>query len=355
VPPPYGIVFRTPEGVWIVKDHGKTELLGNISPEADTVQFCSTGEYILVGTYETSGEWAYSAIEVSTEKQVDLNPGKDQVFCYAEWWPGRCDTIMADVQPWLEVGRYCQSIPAVLDLSSNLSFIGNKASIFSGVHAPSPDGKLVAFTQDAQPWIYRWGIGSQPLTVQSYIFPLINAGFIRPTWSPDNSQVAWLVWGEMNGEWTEGIGIFDLKNNHSLFSYPHQVWAGEFPSYLFWNPHKDYILLDTPDGHMSVLNLDGSEQYSVESAMDPKWSPDGQWLTYALVDNRDRTVYVRSADGEELHKIGPGVPIKWSPESRFILYRKYEASIWIAEVGVWNPERVNLPDDAVIMDWIGLK
>ena len=355
VPPPPGFVFRMNDGIWIANKYGNKQLPVNIPTDADSMKFCSTGDYILAEKNFgdiVRGWSSWSTIEVSTGKRVELNQGENQTYCYVTWWPGRCDTLLVNIEPSLNIGRECESFPAILNLNGNITKIGTLASFLGAEAQPSSDGKLLAFTQDNHPWLYKWGIGSNPLTIDNEIFLGGDFGFYRPTWSPDNRQVAWLVSGDLDGKFIEGIGIFNLEDNSSRFLYPYKVWEGEFPSYLIWNPRQDFLLLRTPNGRLSVITDEGVEQFSVEGVVSQNWSPDGEWLAYVLSTGGVRTLYVRSANGEELYKISERSNfVKWSPDSQYLIY-KDESSYQIVEVGVWNPINLDLPQDAEFVDWI---
>jgi hypothetical protein len=355
-PAPAGLIYRSSDNVWIVNQNGEKELMAtNITPEVDRVSLCSSGERFLLETFnpESMGGREYLTIEISTGKKTKLDPGKDNTFCFAEWWPNRCDTVLADIQPWPEVGRYCEGSLTKITLDGERIRLGTSASPYD-LYEPSLDGKLLAYTQDNKPWIYQWGKGSQPINIKSDVFPFSNIGFIRPTWSPDNKKIAWLVWDKTDGWGNDGIAIYDIEKNSTEFFYPYEVWSGEFPSYLDWNRKNDLIKIETPDGHISVLNADGVELYTINQVVSSIWSPDGTWLTYTVVKDDIWATTIMSYDGKEQHEFGRNISGIWSPDNKHLLYAD-GSSYFIEEIGKWIPRKIDLPEDAVFVDWVNLE
>jgi hypothetical protein len=355
-PPPVGLIYRSSEGIWIVNQNGEKELMAsNIPPDVDWVSLCSTGERFLLDSFipESIEYREFSTIEISTGETTKLDPGKDHTFCYAEWWPNRCDTVLAAIQSWPEVGRYCEGSPTKITLDGKRSIIGESSSA-SDLYKPSADGKLLAYTRDHDPWIYQWGIGSQPINIKSGVFPFSNVGFIRPTWSPDNKKIAWLAWDKSGEAWNEGVAVYNLENKNTEFFYPNQVWSGEFPSYLDWNPKYDLIKLETPDGHISVLSSDGVERYALEHSLFSSWSPDGNWLTYRSAPKGIYNAIIVSSDGKESHELGRETIGMWSPDNKYLLFAD-GSGYSIEEVGKWMPMKIDLPEDARLIDWVNLE
>jgi hypothetical protein len=355
VPPPPGIVFRTDNGIWIANEYGNKQLPVNIPTDADSMKFCSTGKYILteMSKRETTGGWSYSTIDVSTGKQVELDPGKDRTFCSVQWWPDSCDTLLVNIEPSADIGRECESFPTILDLNGNFSYISSSEEYLGVLDQPSSDGKLLAYTQEGKPWLYQLGDRSYPIPLDDKVFPGGDFMFFRPNWSPDNKKIAWLVSGNIDDVFTQGIAIFDLEKKEAKFLYPYIAWGGEYPSYLTWNPHHDYILLLPYDDRLRVLNLDGAVQYIVDDVSWYAWSPDGEWLAYSVFTNREqRDIYIRSDNGLAVHEIGSGIGhISWSPDSRYLIYID-TSSYKIVETGIWKSAVLNIPLNAEFVDWI---
>ena len=233
------------------------------------------------------------------------------------------------------------------------SQIGESSSVYD-LYKPTLDGKLLAYTQDNKPWIYQWGKGSHTIKVKSGVFPFSDVGFIRPTWSPDNKKVAWLAWDKTDGGWNDGIAIYDIEMNSTEFFYPYEVWSGEFPSYLDWNPKYDLIKLETPDGRISVLSSDGVELYTLENSYFSSWSPDGEWLTYISAKKGIYNAFIVSSDGKESHELGRETIGIWSPDNRYLLYAD-GFGYSMEEIGKWLPMKIDLPEGTVFVDWINLK
>jgi Tol biopolymer transport system component len=340
-----------------VNTENELEKLADVSIELShgttDVKICAKGTHLLVGEYDSGMcGWTYWVINALTGQSTILDPGKDSLFCRVEWWPMSCDTVLAAIQPWLETGRFCKAVPALVDIETGaISLLGDTPTAYTIVFAASPNGKALAFTQEEQPWIYRPEIGSFPLDLDSFDFSFLDAGFIRPAWSPDSRQVAWLVWGDVDEEWIEGVAVLNFDENTSEFFYPHSVWSGEMLSYFSWSPAGDSLLVDSGWEGISVINLDGTVRYKILNAGNRSWSPDGQWLAYNSFENGERNVEVRSADGDEQVELGPGVPVIWSPDGQIFLFDHETGGMMMVKVGVWNAVKLDLPDDVRVIDW----
>ena len=93
----------------------------------------------------------------------------------------------------------------------------------------------------------------------------------------------------------------------------------------------------------------------------PIWSPDGKWLALRVNDYDDDKagIWVIKSDGSEEFYLGNFRDPVWSPDSHWLAYNSeyysdYGSGIWISEIGKWKPTRIDLPEQATIMNWFDL-
>ncbi len=354
--PPSGITYRTDTGLWHVNSDGNSTLLLNISKYTRAV-LSSEGTRILYGNNdERSSEDVM--VDLSTRRETKLKPSREYVICYTEWWEARPSVILAMVQPISEVGgRVCKGMPAVFSADgTKLNVLGSTPTEYYPF-AASPDGRMITFDQGGNPWLYEWEIGVRPFDIAHYRFPqLAEMYFSNPAWSSSGNQLAWVVAGMLDGEWQHGIGIFDLKNRTSRFLYPYEVEGFDGGrSYIEWNSGEEYIAVSNFGKELLwILSVSGTEKYFFEHATNPVWSPDGRWLAYV---SQSQKVIVVSPKDKETQELGKGTNIKWSPNGLWLIlgnsHWERQSGNWITEVGVWTPQRLDLPQDAFVLDWLG--
>ena len=175
--------------------------------------------------------------------------------------------------------------------------------------ALSPDGQRVAFASDRQGsyHLYLMGIsGGQAIQ--------LTAGQqtdLHPTWSPDGSRLAFCRMGGQSGRWE--LWVLSIKNPTT----PEFIGYGTMP---IWCPIAGTGLAGTDkiafqrarergDRAFSIWTVDykpGSVSNPTEiiptrdgfAAINPSFSPDGQWLAYATV--HPKTVWNRTEQMTEI-------------------------------------------------------
>lgn len=154
--------------------------------------------------------------------------------------------------------------------------------------AVSPDGSRVAFASDRSG---SWDIYVMNATGGRAVQVTSDATHeLHPTWSPDGRTLAFCRLGEVSGRWE--IWITDAENA----GVQKFLTLGLFPD---WHPSASRILFqrsrDRGDRLFSVWTLDyaGGEATNLTeiatapdaALINPKWSPDGDYVAFASVPN----------------------------------------------------------------------
>lgn len=187
----------------------------------------------------------------------------------------------------------------------------------------SPDGKWLAFASDR---LGGWDIFVMEVGVNGAVRQVTNncADDIAPTWSPDGKRIAYSSRG-VHGDWE--IWIVNLENAQLT-----RLGPGLFPR---WSPKADRIAFQRarqncgwwygiyivePSGN-NVVELIASPDWA---AIDPTWSPDGEWIAFATVHKsrisraEGRTmagddIWIIRADGTSLSQVTVDEAPDWNP------------------------------------------
>ena len=141
----------------------------------------------------------------------------------------------------------------------------------------SPDGKLILFTR------YR--------SLTPEIFAMNSDGTLRSNLSQHEATDGWASWSP------DGSKIAFASNRH-----------GDWQADPLWLP--------TLGTSIYIMNSAGTEitrlTNSTSTDVAPRWSPDGQWLSFTRVELEGPDVYIMRSDGSELRFVVDGHGGDWS-------------------------------------------
>lgn len=353
LPLPPGIVYRESGSFWLVNDQGESLFLLKAPPKA---KLSYDGHYAV---YDAGDE--VFLVDPATDERIDLDFNDEYAMCCPQWWPGRSDAVLVQVQLGSQMmGMFPETIPAVIIPNERKVYLLGDHPTYD-TPAISPDGKMVAYSQGCEPRIYEWDAGSRMFDVADYGFPKFDEICVgEPVWSPSGRQLAWYVGGLLDGERQLGVGIFNLDEQTSRFLYPYDLlhkFDRDYEGRLEWSAdEKHFVLYSHPESMWWVLAVDGTEVYSSTNQPDleldfhSSWTPDGQWLILVSYDKKgrpDRTVFL-SIDGTERHELDVGGNPVWSPDGHQVIL----SNIWLVKVGEWIPQRLDLPPGSLVVDWL---
>jgi Tol biopolymer transport system component len=319
--PQAGLAFSTADGLWLIDRQGQPALVvdssnARVSPDGRLVA------YLKADANDVDDVWL---LDRSSGETRDLTNTPDRYETTPMWWPGRSDVVVfgSDTATGMENHDY----PTIVNLDgSDYRIIDDT---HGGPRALSPDGSAIAYGgYDALGAIFRWDSGIQSFDPRDYGIQADK--LFQPAWSPDGSQLAWLVAGDLQGQGSTqlGLAVFDLQARSALLIHAYQpVGGGTFPQDVGWSPDGSWIAFLTfgeppatgRAANLWVVHPDGTGEVHVAEGLNPVWSLDGSRLAYL------RT----GPDGSQ--------------------------EIWMAEAGSWQAEQLSLPPEAkatlFLMGW----
>ena len=361
VAPPGGLLFETETGLWLVDGDGESRFLLSV-PENDWFSISPDGSRALFGR-------AMLIVDITSGQEFQLDFSDEYAMCCPIWWPERPNVVLVDVWPGEHMGMGYWSIPAAVFMDkAELRVLGAEPTS-RGHSSVSSSGDILAFDQAGAPWLYWWDQGACPFETRDYGFPELADPIIsHPAWSPDGSQLAWMVAGILDGDWQHGVGLFDMENRTSRFLYPLEVegfdggrslvyWTPDQKHLALWNHGRDLLWIMAIDGTVKFYG----PSHSLHEVRTFPWNSAGQWLVYTVWDRElgRPNVFVTSFDGTETHQVGSGHNVAWSPDGQWMVlgnsHWRIPGDKWLIRVGTWERRRLDLPEEASIVDWIALE
>lgn len=150
----------------------------------------------------------------------------------------------------------------------------------------------------------------------------------QPAWSPDGSQIAYVVGTEATQNQDIWVINADGTNARKLSESSAAEWE---PSWSADGTRIAFVSDRAGNADIFVRNADGSGEdfnltaYAPDSAQySPDWSPDGTRIAYISTENGTPSLWVMTEDGSErveLRSAGEALNYpNWTPDSARILY-----------------------------------
>ena len=232
--------------------------------------------------------------------------------------------------------------------------LGGQATALNGkiVFETNRDGNDEIYVMDAD--------GGNPLNLTQH-----PARDIRPDWSPDGKQIAFISNRSENEEilvGNEEIYVMDADGGNLRNLTQHPALDG----YPDWSPDgKQILFTSNRDGGYNtyVMDADGRHVRQLtnyppdgEFAEAPVWSPDGKHIAFERVQAGRSGISVMNPNGKDVHHLSRPVAgfsqghAEWSPDGTQFVYLVWKNNIWVGmmlatrlEGGAWMLEPVVLP------------
>ena len=148
-------------------------------------------------------------------------------------------------------------------------------------------GTRMAYTTGDAGWIYNFSDGSQE-QIDVADFGITGLRYIvSPSFSPDDSKLAWWVVSGDPGDSLTSLAIFDLAQKTVVQKHAYQpIGGGGSNSSPLWSADGRWvasnILGDNARGGLYVISVDTNEEFDLGSAGTAVWSPDSGGLVYRV-------------------------------------------------------------------------
>ncbi len=318
IAPPPGLIYSTESGIWRVEADGQSI---RFFQRPYGVTFSANGAYALYfdGGPEPDQIWL---TDFTTGQRRNLVEGFDRIVCCASRWSGRSDWIVFGSFPRSEGPGPSAGYLSVARVDGKEQQVLDPNILSYGEAAMSPDGQTIAYDRAGTAWLYQLGSEPQPFDPESHGLANI-LGMASPVWSPNGKLLAWRVSGDFDKTQKLAVGVFDLEKHAARILYPYEhTGPGEgWPGAPTWSGDGQWLAYfvqsDVPPGGLWVVRADGKERRAIETigVIDWAWNPKGHQLAVSQVEHR-------------------------------------EVSVWLIDVDTWHSERISLPVDARILDWV---
>jgi WD40 repeat protein len=215
----------------------------------------------------------------------------------------------------------------------------------------SPDGEKIAFTSNRDGNI-RLYIMNADGTEQTILTPNMEHAS-DSSWSPDGTKIAFSY---MDSGFS-GIALIDLDYG-GLEYLVEELYAGYFVGRPRWSPDGNWITFYTNrDGNMEIykvevnnkenqINLTNSPAYDVS----PSWSPDGSRIAFVSDPNPydefyEAEIYLINPDGSNKFQLtnnsAKDLDPDWSPDGSKLVFARRESPATTQDIWVMNADGTN--------------
>jgi Tol biopolymer transport system component len=201
---------------------------------------------------------------------------------------------------------------------SGLMVLTHVTDSIVGEPAWSPDGDVIVYLDARGATSYISTMAADGGSVRRLTPPLVDAR--GPAVSPDGTLIAFTN-DAADGRSVVFLMRADGSDLRSITKLPSGVEGDEWPAF---SPDGQLLAFNR-DGAMYVVHLDGSGLRRIAPEVDdahrPRWSPDGKRLLFG--QREGPAIRVVNLDGSGLTTIAQGSEPDWSPDGRFIVFNRW--------------------------------
>jgi hypothetical protein len=310
--PPAGLVFEDSGGLWRLNAEGDPERLSTrtgLEPSPDLTR----AAYI-------EGDDVF-VLDLASGEAENITEGSGRAHYFVIWWPARPDTLILGSQGEEDIGPNNGRLTLVDASGNGYEVVAEEVSF--AFPEGDPDGSRIAYDEAGQPYIYDVDNGIRtPFDPAAFELPegVTVQRAASPAWSPDGGSLAFMM-GILRDDGPEqeeiALGVFDLDAGTAqvIHSYVTLGRGGWFQA--------------------------------------PRWSPDGQWLTFPVETGDDeRGLWLSAADGSREQLIGGNAfatPV-WHASANALAFSPDDPqnTLLLAAAPTWEPQSVGLPHTRLI-------
>jgi hypothetical protein len=310
-----GLVFQTPEGLWMVGHDGQPRKLVDdqraaVSPD---------GRFVAYAAGDPSDLWL---LDLSTGERRNLTDTPDRYEMSPQFWKAQPDLLVFESKPTSQE-LFGSGFPTLVHLDGSGYQVLDTTR--GGPISLSPDGQNLAFgCCDAPGVIYNLSSGAAPFYPQEYGVQADK--LFMPAYSPDGTQLAWHVGGQdlvPGGSYQNGVALFDLNSQQGRLLFNTTAGGGEYPEYL-------------------------------------RWGPGGAWLAYVAYGTemfgRRPALYALEPQADQAILVGEGFNPVWNVDGSQLAYSTQgqdagDQKMWLVAPGNWKQPQL-VPFPGLVVDWV---
>lgn len=328
---PSSLVYSTSDGLWRAASSGEPiKIL-----DQPVTRLLKDGKEAF---YEEDGDlWV---IDLSTRETRNLTNTPDRVEWDPQWWGWSDLVIFKSKETEENLPEGMGFLSAIFLDGSSYQVLDNETPTRS-LPALHPDGALIAYDRGDVPWMFDWDTGPFQFDTGTYGLPLKRLVALdntlslagNPAWSPDGSQMAWMVLGVFDGFDKMAVVLFDLPSRNTSVLHPYQsVDIGRLPP-------------------------------------NPVWSPDGQRIAFAVQESaprgRENALYVVEVESGEENWLGLAGDItktglSWSSDGKKLAFNRtfspgqenLKSGVWEYDAATGALQELTLPEGSHVVGWM---
>lgn len=210
----------------------------------------------------------------------------------------------------------------------------------------APDGRRIAYVYEGDIFTEIFVLDptegtNERLTRSQATYVDDHDWSLRPVWSPDAKQIAYLSDAASYNPMPWLMNA-DGSRKRPLIQ---PSGARDAADAMSWSPDGTQLavaLFQGPTSQISLFDFNRGTLRQLTSwpkgALDPAWSPDGRFLAYAAREDAGLTIHVVRADGSGDRAVSQGSPDRapaWSPDGRtlaFLSARTGSFELWTVDL-----------------------
>lgn len=202
----------------------------------------------------------------------------------------------------------------LMDPNGSIVFTHTTIGTYPSWHDLSPDGSHVVYISSTAEFYGGAMVTMNADGSNEHVIDQTSLDYM-PSWSPDNSKIAFSKYIEANSAYS--IMVMNADGTNQVVLTTGAVTGDFWPD---WSPDGTKIVYSHEFNQLYVMNADGSNQHPITTGYGsyPAWSPDGTMIAYFANEG----LTLARPDGTNSHVISSmtGRFPSWSPDGNWIAF-----------------------------------